>query len=86
MYIKLGFSTLNKGEYVDNQFEALGLMLSASEGQNTKPHVFDTFDPVEGECGDPDLGSPNERCGGPGISENGEPDGRGPIACFLAMV
>jgi len=42
--------------------------------------VFDTSDPVDGDCGDIDLGSPNVRCngGGPGKGEDGEPDGRGP--------
>ena len=63
---------------MDNQFEALGLTFSASGGQDTRPLVFDTADPVDGGCGDADLGSPNERCGGPGIGEDGEPDGKGP--------
>ena len=59
--IDLDFSSLVKGEYVDTQFIALGLTLSASGGEDTRPRVFDTSDPVDGNCGDPDLGSPNMR-------------------------
>jgi hypothetical protein len=78
--IDLDFSSLVKGEYVDPQFAALGLTLSASGGEDTRPRVFDTSDPVDGTCGDPDLGSPNMRCEnpGPGTGEEGEPDGKGP--------
>lgn len=53
------------------------------------PRVFDTSNPVEGECGDADLGSPNQRCpggGGPGIGEDGEPDGSGPNCSPLGNV
>lgn len=30
-----------------------------------------------------DLGSPNERCGGPSIGEDGEPNGKGPNGLLL---
>jgi hypothetical protein len=52
------------------------------------PRVFDTTNPVEGDCGDPDLGSPNMRCdgGGPGKGEDGEPDGNGPNCSPLGNV
>lgn len=51
------------------------------------PIAFDTADPVDGECGDSDLGSPNVHCpgGGVGVGEDGEPDGRGPNCVPLGM-
>ena len=83
---KLTFDTtadglpVKKGDYVGNEWQAFGLTLSASGGVNDKPRVFDTSDPVDGTCGDPDLGAPNMRCpgGGPGTGLGGEPDGKGP--------
>lgn len=48
--------------------------------------MFDMTNPVEGKCGDLDLGAPNERCGGPGIGEDGEPDGKGPNCLPLGNV
>ncbi|MEM7216621.1 MAG: hypothetical protein AAF423_13865, partial [Pseudomonadota bacterium] len=64
------------------------MTLSASGGQGTMPRAFDTSNPVEGECGDADLGSPNMRCDnqGPGIGEDGEPDGNGPNCVPLGNV
>jgi hypothetical protein len=74
---------LEKGEYVDNQYSALGLTLSASGGEGTRPRVLDTADPggeTPDACGDADLGSPNEACtpSGPGKGKEGKPNGNGP--------
>jgi hypothetical protein len=67
------------GDYVSNEWEEFGLILSASGGYGDLPRVFDTSNPGDEESGDPDLGSPNERCipPGPGIGEGGEPGGDG---------
>jgi hypothetical protein len=71
---------LEPGKYLENEYAAYGLTLSASGGVGLLPRLLDTANPVDGECGDPDLGAPNMRCpgGGPGEGEDGEPDGRGP--------
>jgi hypothetical protein len=62
---------------VEDLWDNFGLKLMAVGGNGDLPCLFDTENPVDGDCGDPDLGAPNERCdgGGPGIGEGGEPDG-----------
>ena len=67
---------LPAGLYVENEWNAFGFKLSATGGVGKKPRLFDTANPGTARLGDPDLGSPNERCpgGGPGIGEGGEPD------------
>jgi hypothetical protein len=68
---------LQGGAYLDNEWQNdYGLVLSADGGLYDKPRLFDTSKPGSNKHGDPDLGSPNERCssGGPGKGEGGEPD------------
>lgn len=57
-----------------------GATLAASGGEGELPCIFDTANPVSGNHGDGDLGSPNEECpsSGPGIGVGGLPDGLGP--------
>jgi hypothetical protein len=73
--VNLDFSTLYPGEYVTGQLEdTFGVTIKArSQGGNgytpgKAARVFDTNNPGDGRngIGDPDLGSPNESCGGPG--------------------
>ena len=70
------------GEYVKYEwFSAYGLTVSAvaNDGSFTpdgKPRIFDTADPgTNNGNGDPDLGSPNEKCSpaGPGYGYGGRP-------------
>ena len=63
------------GTYIDTQYVGLGMTFFAEGGVGDKPRAFNTPNPGTMECGDPDLGSPNERCSppGPGIGEGGEP-------------
>jgi len=51
-----------------------GLQLSQTGGY-LKPRLFDTANPGTQRLGDPDLGSPNEKCtpSGPGVGVGGEP-------------
>jgi len=74
-------NALPPGAYIEDEYAAFGLTLSASGGLGTLPRLFDTANPGGKDgFGDPDLGAPNERCngGGPGWGEGGEPDGAGP--------
>ena len=79
---------LERGKYVSDEWKALGLTLSSSGGYGTRPRIFDTSDPGNKDHGDPDLGTPNERCpgGGPGWGEGGEPDMPGANCEFLGNV
>jgi hypothetical protein len=79
--VYLDFSTLYPGEYVTGQLEdAWGVTIKArsKNGNGYTPsqaaRVFDTNYPGDGRngIGDPDLGSPNESCGGPGEGYGGE--------------
>ena len=80
--------TLDGGTYVDNQWSEFGLTLSSSGGYGTRPRLFNTSDIGNMYYGDPDLGSPNERCDppGPGTGEGGEPDMPGANCDFLGNV
>ena len=80
--------TLDGGTYVDNQWAEFGLALSSSGGYGTRPRLFNTADIGNEDYGDPDLGSPNERCDppGPGTGEGGEPDMPGANCDFLGNV
>jgi hypothetical protein len=74
-------TALPGGEYVQNEWLAFGLFLSCS-GKNVLgdiPRLFNTSDPVDGEFGDLDLGSPNQGCNpsGPGIGSGGAPGAPG---------
>jgi hypothetical protein len=85
------FNSLEKGEYVDSQYSAFGLALSASGREGTRPRVFDTADPggeTPDACGDANLGPPKMRCpgGGPGKGDHGDPDGNGPNCDPLSNV
>jgi hypothetical protein len=79
--VNLDFSTLYPGEYVTGQLlDTWGVTIEArSQGGNgytpgQVARVFDTNNPGDGRngIGDPDLGSPNESCGGPGEGYGGE--------------
>jgi len=63
------------GKYVEKEWAAYGLTLSATGGFLDFPRLFDTSDIGNPNFGDADLGSPNERCtpSGPGVGEGGEP-------------
>jgi hypothetical protein len=54
-------------------FDVYGIKLSASGGLGDIPRIFDTNRIGTRKYGDPDLGAPNEMCGGPGIGRGGEP-------------
>lgn len=71
---------LKRGDYVTNQYEPdYGLTFSSQGGCGNAPRIFDTNNPVTGEYGDSDLGTPNESCwdGGPGWGKGGEKGQRG---------
>jgi len=60
------------GAYVDNEWEAFGLVLSSSGGLGTTPRLFDTANPgTTDDPGDFDLGSPNIKCSPPGPGRGG---------------
>ena len=64
------------GAYVSTEWlSAYGVKLSASGGFSDLPRLFNTSDVGDQELGDPDLGSPNEKCSppGPGVGVGGEP-------------
>jgi hypothetical protein len=62
------------GAYVQNEwFDEYGISLSASGGLGKIPRIFDTNKIGNQNFGDPDLGTPNEKCGGPGRGKGGEP-------------
>jgi len=82
----LNFDELSRGEQVGDQYSQYELKLSATGGYGDMPHVFDTSKVGNSDYGDPDLGSPNERCGGPGVGEGGEPDSPGANCDFLGNV
>jgi hypothetical protein len=68
------------GEYISNQWlEAYGISFSSSGGLGDIPRIFDSTDIGNRMYGDPDLGTPNQRCtpSGPGRGEGGEPGERG---------
>ena len=64
-------SELRAGLYVSDEWRGLGLTLGASGGIGNKPRLFDTANPGTEQKGDPDLGAPNESCGGPGVGAGG---------------
>jgi len=68
--------SLAAGLYMENEWAAYGLHLSAAGGVGSKPRLFDMTSPGTAELGDPDLGAPNKRCpgGGLGVGEGGEPN------------
>ena len=68
---------VKRGDYVGPEWSGLGFTLSSSGGFGNLPRVFDTSDPGTMQLGDPDLGSPNEACGGPGKGKGGRPGTEG---------
>ena len=72
-------SPLQGGMYVDDEWSEIGLTLSSTGGYGNRPRLFDTSNPGTTEFGDPDLGSPNERCSarGPGTGSGGVPGAKG---------
>ena len=59
---------LSKGTVIDNQWAAFGVTVSTGDPSHL-PMIFDSSMPTGG---DPDLGTPNETFGGPGIGSGGE--------------
>ena len=80
------FNDAAPDQYVKDQYAAYGLTLSASGGEGDSPRIFDTGNPGSQEEGDPDLGTPNESCGGPGIGEGGRQGMPGENCQFLGNV
>jgi len=74
-----GTTIISPGTYVESDWKEFGLTLSATGGFGTLPRIFNTANPGTVKEGDPDLGSPNNRCSppGPGVGEGGEPDTKG---------
>jgi hypothetical protein len=78
--VNLDFSTLDPGEYITGQLaDTYGVTIKARGTRNEgytpggAARVFDTNYPIDGQGnGDPDLGSPNGSCGGPGKGYGGE--------------
>jgi hypothetical protein len=66
------FNDQPQGKYIKDEYAQYGLTLSASGGEGDSPRIFDTSNPGTQEEGDPDLGSPNYSCGGPGKGDGGE--------------
>lgn len=70
-------SQLPGGKYVEIEWAAYGLTLSAAGGYGTIPRLFNSAQPRDenNRGGDPDLGSPNRKCSpaGPGVGSGGEP-------------
>ncbi len=72
-------NSLSPGQYVELEWESYGLVLASRKGVGKKPRIFDTSNPGTVEAGDPDLGSPNQKCtgGGPGVGIGGNPGSPG---------
>jgi len=72
-------TSLVRGQYVKNEWKPYGLVLASKKGYGKLPRLFDTANPGTVESGDPDLGSPNEKCTnkGLGVGSGGEPGAPG---------
>ena len=82
---RLDFEGLSRGEYVTTQFAVSdGVTITGFGGSNFGARIFDTnipsgnwissnplYDPADPGFGDPDLGSPNQDFGGPGVGSEG---------------
>lgn len=70
-----GSPPLSHGDYVREEwFDSYGMTVEASASRggytpDNKARIYDTSYAKE----DPDLGSPNKKCGGPGVGTGGEP-------------
>ncbi len=62
-------NSLAAGTIVTNQYAALGVLISAEN--NNGPDVALIFDSGNPTGGDPDLGTPNQQYGGPGVGSGG---------------
>lgn len=73
----LDFEGQPRGQYIKNEFYAshgvkiLARSWNGGYTPNNAARIFDTSDPGDYGDGDPDLGSPNQSCGGPGIGAGG---------------
>ena len=76
------------GAYVEDEWEEYSLIVSAKGGFGTLPRIFDTAQVGNDLYGDPDLGSPNEKCTppGPGVGLGGEPGEPGENCEYLGNV
>ena len=82
--VKIDFSTkgngtaLVRGEYVKDQWQKNGVSITAKGGYSPNGNEARIFDTARlGVNGNPDLGSPNQKCGGPGKGSGGEPGKKG---------
>lgn len=75
--VDLNFNLLLPGSYVgDHLWNDYGIKFitesaSGAFRPNNTARVFDTSNPGNKTHGSPDIGSPNESCGGPGIGQGG---------------
>lgn len=61
-----------KGQFIDSEYSAWGVNVSAHNYNESHPQVAITFDSDVPSGGDIDLGTPNKMFGGPGDSESGD--------------
>jgi hypothetical protein len=76
VYVNCDFSTLTAGAFdMETLIETCGFAATAFEGSQSRfVNVFDTSKILgRGAQYDPDLGSPNRGCGGPGVGAGGRP-------------
>ncbi len=66
----IDFNDLPAGTFVNGQYASEGITISAEN--NNGPDVALAFDSSNPTGGDPDLGTPNEDFGGPGVGSGGE--------------
>jgi hypothetical protein len=68
-------NALQAGQIIDEEWAAWGIHVTTMDPVTYPAMIFDSSNPTGG---DPDLGSPNQAYGGPGIGTGGAPDGGGP--------
>jgi hypothetical protein len=77
--VVLDFNTILPGTYIsDELWDEYGIKFSTESSNggyrpNNAARVFDTTNPGNWTNGSPDIGSPNEACGGPGVGQGGVP-------------
>ncbi len=62
---------MSGGAILDNQFASIGVIISAENDASGHPDEAIVFDSSSPTGNDPDLGSPNQSFGGPGIGSGG---------------
>jgi hypothetical protein len=64
-------NNLPAGTKINNQWAAAGIVISANNDRNNGPDQAILFNSAAPTGGDPDLGTPNQAYGGPGIGNGG---------------